>query len=407
MKTVEQNHSQNKDLDVVFLLLLGVVASFAIPKLNAPMVGLLFAAQLFVLLKNRKAFFKPTRYFWALMGLFTLSLVGMIYTENMSRGVDMIGRQISFLLFPMFYATYRVKNFSILFKTYCIFIFGMILVCEIDTIYRFFYKSDTFPLTLDLFLSYRYTGAELTKSIGLHNAYFGMFILFSNVLLLNWMIKAKRSVVFLGLFLLVCLQSVFLLQMVAKTAIIMNLIIVGASMVYILIKQKKLKLLFFSGLLLVVIGLFSYSYLKLPLERITERFEELNQGENTERETRVKLWKSALPIIKENLVVGVGTGDVEDQLHAAYKKNAILSKSNIHNQYLDYLMRYGIIGLLLFLSILGYALIHAIKTGNYIYFCFTLIIIGCCFTENIFSRQWGITFYACFNYLLYTFAKKH
>jgi O-antigen ligase len=216
-----------------------------------------------------------------------------------------------------------------------------------------------------------------------------------------------RSRIFLGLFLLVCLQSVFLLQMVAKTAIIMNLLIVGASMIYILIKQKKLKLLLFSSLLLIVIASFSYSYLKLPLERITERFEELNQGENTERETRVKLWKSALPIIKENLVVGVGTGDVEDQLQASYKKNDILSKSNIHNQYLDYLMRYGLVGLLVFLSILGYALIHAIKTANYIYFCFTLIIIGCCFTENIFSRQWGITFYACFNYLLYTFAKEH
>ncbi len=406
MKTVEQNRSQNNNLDVVFLLLLGVVASFAIPKLNAPMVGLLFAAQLFVLLKNRKANFKTTRYFWALMGLFALSLVGMIYTENMPRGVDMIGRQISFLLFPVFYATYRVKSFSVLFKTYCIFIFGMILICEIDTIYRFFYKSDTFPLTLDLFLSYRYTGAELTKSIGLHNAYFGMYILFSNVLLLSWMIKTMRSRIFLGLFLLVCLQSVFLLQMVAKTAIIMNLLIVGASMIYILIKQKKLKLLLFSSLLLIVIASFSYSYLKLPIERITERFEELNQGENTERETRVKLWKSALPIIKENLVVGVGTGDVEDQLHASYKKNDILSKSNIHNQYLDYLMRYGLVGLLVFLSILGYALIHALKTANYIYFCFTLIIIGCCFTENIFSRQWGITFYACFNYLLYTFAKK-
>lgn len=406
MKTSGQTYSLFKNLDVVFLLLLGVVATFAIEKLNAPLIVILFAAQLFVCIKNKKAYLKTTRYFWCLMALYTLNLFGLLYTENLPRGFDIIGRQISFLLFPLFYCVYQIKNISLIFRVYCVSIFVLISLFELDTIYRFFYESDTFPLSLDLFLSYRYTGAELTKFLGVHNAYFGMFILFSNVLILDHLQQVKSTRIFALLFLLICVQSLFLLQMVAKMAIIINTGLIGSSIIYILIKQKKIRLLFISGVLLALIAFFSFYYLKLPIDRITERFEELNQGKNAERETRIKLWNAALPIIENNPIIGVGTGDVQNHLHAVYQKNGITSKSNIHNQYLDYLMRYGIIGLFVFLSVLGYSLIHAYKTGNFIYFCFTLIVMGCCFTENILSRQWGITFYTCFNYLLYLNAKK-
>lgn len=406
MKIAGQLDAFNKNGDIVFLLLLGVTATFALQKLNAPLIVILFAAQLFVLLKDRKVNFKTTWYFWCLMALFALNLLGLGHTENLPRGLDIIGRQISFLLFPLFYSVYRVKDMALLFKTFCAAIFGLILLFEVDTVYRFFYTGDTFPLSVDLFLSYRYTGAELTKLLGIHNAYFGMFILFSNVLILDYISRVKSTRTFALLFLVVCAQSLFLLQMVAKTAIILNTVLVVGSIIYILIKQKKIRLLLVTGTLLVLIGFLSFSYLKLPYERITERLIELNDGKDTDRETRAKLWSAALPIIKDNSVFGVGTGDVEDQLHLAYRANNITSKSNVHNQYLDYLLRYGLVGLVLFIAVLGYALFHAIKTGNYIYFCFTLIIMGCCFTENIFSRQWGITFYAFFNYLLYLNAKK-
>lgn len=406
MKIAGQVAAKLKSLDVVFVLLLGVVGTFGVGKVNAPLILMLFAAQLVIVLKNKKANFKTDTYFWILICLFSLNVLGLLYTENIPRGFDMMGRQISFLLFPVFYSLYRVKNINLLFKVFCSGIFMLTLLFEIDALYRFFYKSDTFPLSLDLFLSYRYTGAELTKLLDIHNAYFGMFILVSNVFILDYLRKVASTRTFALLFLVICLQSLFLLQMVAKTAIILNTILVLGSLIYILVKQGRIRLLLFTGVLIALITIFSFSYLKLPLERITERFEELNQGQDTNRETRLKLWSAAFPIVNDNPVIGVGTGDVEDQLHTAYSANNVVSKSNVHNQYLDYLMRYGTFGLLLFLTALGYALIHAIRTANYSYFCFTLIIAGCCFTENIFSRQWGITFYACFNYLLYLNAKK-
>jgi len=390
-----------KNIDIVFLLLLGVVASFPLEKINPIFIFILFLTQMGYLIYYRKVEFKTSFFLWSLIALFSLNFFGLFYSEDMPRGFTIITRQISFVLFPLFYALYRIRKISILFKTYIVAIFCFILFCELETLYRFFYKSNVFPLNLELFLSYRYTGAELTKVIGVHNAYFGMYITFSNVLLISFLKNIKKNYKILLLLLVIVFQSVFILQMVAKTAIIVNTIIVVFSLVYFLIKFKKVKFLIFLLALVLSLGWFSLKHLYLPLNRIADRYAELRNGDSTNRDTRAKMWKSAGPIIKEHYMIGVGTGDVENLLHKEYESRNIQSRSNIHNQYLDYLMRFGVLGIVIFLSVLGIAMYTAIKTKNYVYFCFTMIIIGCCMTENILSRQWGITFYACFNYLLF------
>ena len=393
-------------IDVVFVLLLGVVITFPLEKLNPIFIFSLVVVQASVMLINRNIRFEGSPFFWLLMALFALNVFGLLYSENLSRGFTVITRQISFVLFPLLYAVYRLKSFSVLFKIYVAAILCFILVFELDTLYRFFYKSDTFPLNTTLFLSYRYTGAELTRIIDMHNAYFGMYVVFSNVLLISFLRNTKKNFTIVALLLLIAFQSLFILQMVAKTAIILNILIVIPSLVYFLIKLKKTKILFFSVVLVVFLGWFSLQYLNLPFNRIADRFTELKAGDSDHRDTRTEMWQAAAPLIQQNLVFGVGTGDVRELLHQAYEAYGVTPRSNLHNQYLDYLLRFGLPGLLVFLAALAMAFFRAVKTNNYIYFCFTIIIMGCCLTENILSRQWGITFYACFNYLLYIYQPK-
>lgn len=396
---------EKKNIDIVLLLLMSVAATLPLQKINPIFVFTLFSVQVGFIIYYRKIQFNNSLFLWLLISLFVLNVVGLLYSENLNRGFIIITRQISFVLFPLLYSIYCVKNISILFRTYIVAIFCFIVVCELNTLYRFFYLSDVFPLNLELFLSFRYTGAELTKAIGIHNAYFGMYIIFSNVLIISFLQKVKKNYNQFLLILLVSFQSIFILQMVAKTAIIINTIIVVFSLVYFLIKLKRIKVLILLISLTLALGWFSAKYLDLPLNRIADRYIELKSGDDAIRDTRVKMWNSSIPIIKKNYVFGVGTGDVEDLLHKEYEIKNIQSRSNIHNQFLDYLLRFGVVGIVIFLSVLGVALYKAIKTKNYIYFCFTIIIIGCCMTENILSRQWGIIFYAYFNYLLYTWKK--
>jgi len=403
---IKKKATTNNNIDIIFLLLLIVFATLPIEKLNPKIIIVLFISQLSILLFGKKVKFKISVFLWMLLGLFTLNFLGLLYSENLSRGVTIITRQISIIIFPIFYIFYRVKKYGLLFVIYVVAIFSYILLSEIDIMYRFFYKSNIFPLDLDLFFSYRYTGAELTKILGIHNAYFGMFIVFSNVLIISFIERVKKNYHIVLLLALITFQSLFLLQMIAKTAIILNIIIVIPSLFYFFIKLRKRYIVFLLILLFLVIGWFSTSHLNLPLNRIKERFFELRSYENTTRETRMKIWKSALPIIQDNYLLGVGTGDVEKELHKEFAIHNMKSASNVHNQYLDYLMRFGIAGISLFLIVLGYALYNSMKKKNYIFFCFTLIIIGSCFTENILSRQLGLVFYASFNYLLYLYQPK-
>jgi O-antigen ligase len=407
LKTYATEYLQKNNIDFVFILLLGIVTTFTLDKINPIFIFSMMIIQgIMLFMPDEKVKFKTTPYFWLLMALYGLNVVGMLYTEDVSRGFNTLTRQISFVLFPLFYSVYNVKNIGLLLKLFVISVFCFILVFELDTLYRFFYKSDVFPLDLELFFSYRYTGGELTKFLEMHNAYFGMYIMFANVIILDYLSRTKKYYRIILLLLLIVFQSLFLLQMVAKTAMILNVVLVICSLAYILIKRKLYIALTFSILLLGASGWFATKHLNLTVSRIVDRVAELQEGEGAERETRARIWSAAVPVLKENYIVGLGTGDVKKSLHAEYEKNDIKIRSNVHNQYLDYIMRFGILGLGLFLTIFGYSLIRAIKTNNYIYFCFTIIIMVCCFTENILSRQWGITFFATFNYLLYYQYKK-
>ncbi|MFD0863127.1 O-antigen ligase family protein [Sungkyunkwania multivorans] len=393
---------QKKNLDLIFILLLGVVVTFPLEKINPKFIFALFGVQLILTFIRRKHIeFKATPFLWLLIFWYGLNIFGLLYTDNLPRAGNMISRQISLLLFPLFYAVYRVKNITFLFKAYIIAIASFILIFELHTVYRFFYLSDTFPLNLKLFLSYRYTGAELTKLIAMHNTYFAIYVMFANVLIISFLSRVKKKIYIILLLLLVAFQSIFILQMVAKTAIILNTVIVIASLSYFLSKGRRLKTLVFLIALVLGTAWFTTTYFNLPMQRIVDRFVELQEGDRVTKETRYKIWKASIPIIREHILLGVGTGDVEQELHKEYAKRGIASKSNIHNQYLDSLMRFGILGLLTFLVVFGFGFVRAVKTDNYVYFCFLVIIMGCCMTENILSRQWGITFYACFNYLLY------
>jgi len=406
LKSVFTSLFSTNNTNIGFFLLCLIVSTFPLLKVNNILIFSLFVFQVIVLIKNRvKITFHKTVFLWMLIGLYTLNIIGLLYTELLSTGFNVITRQITFILFPLFFCVYKLKNINLLLKIYVIAIFCFIVFFEAYTLFHFFYRSTIFPLDLELFFSSIYTGSELIKAFEFHKAYFGMYIAFSNVIIIDFIFKSNKKIIIFLLLFLLAFQSFFILQMIAKTAILINGLIVLISVFYFLIKRKQILALVFFVALLFSLTAFVSKHFDLSASRLTDRFTELKEGESATRETRVKLWNSAIPIIKENLFFGVGTGDADNLLHKEYEKANIKIRSNIHNQYLDYLLKFGIFGLSVFIFILLFAVSHSIKSKNYIYFCFTLLIIACCVTENILSRQWGIIFYGFFNYLLFLNSK--
>jgi O-antigen ligase len=121
---------------------------------------------------------------------------------------------------------------------------------------------------------------------------------------------------------------------------------------------------------------------------------------------RLIQWQCCIDIVNENnaWVQGVGTGDVKPLLQACYQRKKFwgeLYHYNSHNEYLEELLRHGLVGLTLLLMALGIPLILTIKRRQYLYSCFLIVFMFACLSEAILNRQKGVIFYAFFNSVLF------
>lgn len=118
---------------------------------------------------------------------------------------------------------------------------------------------------------------------------------------------------------------------------------------------------------------------------------------------RVEYIKASLNIIKDNPLIGVGTGDIANAFQQYYEDtNSKLEKENrlrSHNQYLAITVAFGIIGLLWYLFSLLYPL-HEKKNRNYLYIIFLAIMLMSMLTEDTLETQIGVTLFAFFNSFL-------
>lgn len=114
-------------------------------------------------------------------------------------------------------------------------------------------------------------------------------------------------------------------------------------------------------------------------------------------------WHTAINIVKDNMFVGVGTGDVQDAFNKKHEERDIISEKywrRAHNQYLTYFVSFGILGGIYFLIFLFYPIVVLKQYRDYLYLCFISISMLSMLTEDTLETQVGITFFAYFNTLL-------
>ena len=115
-------------------------------------------------------------------------------------------------------------------------------------------------------------------------------------------------------------------------------------------------------------------------------------------------WKTAYKIFKENLVFGVGTGDIQDAFNQQYEKeNSLLTEKfrlRAHNQFITAFVTFGVVGGILFLIFLFYPLVTLNLKNQFLYLAFFLVMFISMFTEDTLDTQVGITLFVFFNSLL-------
>jgi len=113
---------------------------------------------------------------------------------------------------------------------------------------------------------------------------------------------------------------------------------------------------------------------------------------------RFVYWEIGLNMAKEHLFTGVGTGDVKQSFKDAYVDYPIFIepkyRHRAHNQYITFLVTFGIFGLIYFLVFLG-VLVNKWKNQR-LYLFFTIVALISFLSEDTLETQAGVTFFAFF-----------
>ena len=125
---------------------------------------------------------------------------------------------------------------------------------------------------------------------------------------------------------------------------------------------------------------------------------------------RLVSYQTAGQLIKENFLLGVGTGDMRNAYHEHYKKQkpGILKNEKWihgHNQFLSIFVSYGILGFIWFCVALFYPVYVHQGYKNYFFAIFFAISLLSMFTEDTLNIQIGVSFFVFF-YTLLLFGQK-
>nr|WP_230680385.1 O-antigen ligase family protein [Pontibacter sp. 172403-2] len=238
-------------------------------------------------------------------------------------------------------------------------------------------------------------GARVNEITYIHRPYFGLIqtLSFSYVLSLLFRKGLKiHPVYYLGL--AIAIISVFLV--VARLSVV-ALIIVCLYFVYEYLRKRGiLNLKTIAGLILFMV--LSISVLS-QYNRFSERFIYLLQGKG---EPRILIWECAYRQFTDrdfNIFLGNRSASTtQDKLNNCYKEESINktywawiyeSKENFntHNEYLNMLLSYGILGLILLLALFLYLFFKSRKEADLAAQFFVIVFAFNCFTENLLARQ--------------------
>ena len=130
------------------------------------------------------------------------------------------------------------------------------------------------------------------------------------------------------------------------------------------------------------------------------------RGENPSGHTltmRLEFWKTGSYIVRQNPIIGVGTGDIQNAFDEMYKytnsKLDLAWRLRCHNQYLAIAVAFGFVGLAVFLFYLFYPAFVLRKKLHYLYWSFFLIALLSFITEDTLETQSGVTFFIFFQTL--------
>lgn len=386
-------------------------------------------------------------------------LLGMLYTENQSVGWAQVSKKLGFLIFPMIFlfsdmsylTGQRLKAIGKALVWGCILFFFMNLVYAV---YDVLFNGAT---------TARFFDQELMKWYYVHHSYLSMYaslgLMFCFMDIFGDVSRKVKIVNIIAYIILV----VFIILVRSRAGLIWMVMTFVLQWIWLTFLMKKKRAGMIMGGVFVVMVAGACVAFPRSLARITETVRNITSEYSSDhRLVQLKGYKS---VLKENWLLGVGTGDRTDETQASYYRYkdsldakfgprmvaaidmvidnkwyepdesmrrdimkkavnygvdpqivsdylveyqfiryAIDNEINAHNMFFETMISVGITGVLLLLAYFVIPLVLWIKTRRFdmIYFSFLLMTGFNALFESIFEVQLGIIFFCFFNSLFFT-----
>ena len=350
-----------------------------------------------------KKTFKPlfTLRTLALQSVFFVTLLCIAYTGNPNQAFTELGRRSIIFLVPILFclSPFDLKKY----RSQLLLAFA--LICTVTIAYLYLDALITirhFHLPFSMLFSGFFANHNFSEPVKIHATFFSMQVAVALAYLLSVLIKENKF--YHKIFYLACclLLTAGLIQLSSKSVCIALLVIVNIAIPYFLlqgVKRRNFMLVTSSLSVLLIAGiLFSNTFRE---RYITELATDLSPAKANEiLDSRLSRWNIVVQLIEKKPIIGYGTGSEVALLHENFFTNKLynsfLHNLNAHNQYLSFLLKSGIIGLLIYIATLAFGFRISFLQKDLLFIAFMAIITIVSFSENYLDVDKGIIFYAFF-----------
>ena len=408
-----QNYIDTKQKRTLLLLKLIIISlPFSIVA-NSLFIGLLIINTLLGLTYQevKSAFSK--RYLLLLLAApFLFTLIGLLYSNNYVEGWKQIEKSLSQFVFPLIFIFVRpldkkqLRELGYTFISVCLFILMFSFMASFITVIKNKSFVDVTKLTdrKYYYFTYELLAGTVQMSPIYLSIYFNLAIAYLFTEASQLRSKIKYSLIFLF--------GIYTVLLMSKMGIlILILIIISSGIIFFTKKAITFKkgILLAIGLIAAVLAIGNFKPFQERVSNINYFDYDYSKGHISYwngASLRMATWSCAVELMKENLILGVGTGNVEKALLEKYEEKefslGILLDYNAHSQYLHYTLRFGIVGLFVFVLIcIFYPIYHSIKRREVFVFFVVLIYSFSFLTEAVLERHQGVVLFAFLQTILF------
>lgn len=350
---------------------------------------------------------------WTLTLLFIIYTLSLLWSQNSHYAFVSLTEKVFLILMPFFlvFSTDHIaeeNNLKLILKS---FIVGM-LITSLYLLFVAFSKSLSFisgnlsfhPMINDwenVFFNTNFT-------FMIHPSYYAMMILMAISLCLSdfqtrYLFKTGGIIR-----IVLIIYFVIIVLLTQSRSAFLALFALGIYHLFIFHIKTRIKLLICSLIIVFSLIYISDSFRFKVMKDSLSQSSESKISSLMQTNIRNDIWGSSFLIFKSSPVIGVGLGDVQDELNTIYKEKgyteALEKELNCHNQFVETLLSTGLIGFLVLLFALFIPVFNTLIHPKSYYIGFLIIVISIFLFESVLKRVWGVAFF-CLFYTLFTQTK--